>query len=170
MDSTIDNSSESQLLALINQCEPGQLPLSLFNSLAKLVVISVIEVVVYSDVGSVDNVLLLKRSDDDEFWPNQYSVPGKIMSPGDIRYSFPQIVVSICENYGCEIGHNIPEVVSFQLVETKRGVEFVLLYKIKAINTKSAKGEYYATNDLPLSILTEHRGFIGKAFDKNIAR
>lgn len=85
--SRIDEMSPTELAELAALCleklEPGRQPLPLFTQLARLVVMSTVEVVPFKQTSAVPKVLLSKRPDDDLWWPGQWHLPGTVLLPTD---------------------------------------------------------------------------------------
>lgn len=71
--------------AYLNGLEAGRQPLELFTQLARLTVISTVELVPLRSNPDTDatEVLLLQRPNTDDWWPNQWHVPGTVVLPTD---------------------------------------------------------------------------------------
>lgn len=106
-----------------SELEPGNLPLDVFNSIAFLTVTPVIELIATTTKG----VLLLKRSQNDLFWPNLFCLPGGIIrsSSESIDTAIEQIV-----NKNQLIPLSKFNQLDIKLVDTARGKELALIYHI----------------------------------------
>jgi len=83
----LENMNNSELAELAASClerlEPGLQPLPLFVQLARLVVMSTVEIVPFKPADENPKVLLAKRPDDDMWWPGQWHIPGTVLLPTD---------------------------------------------------------------------------------------
>lgn len=81
--SVINRSSEAA--QLLRGLEPGYQTLELFTELARLATMSTVELVPLKFSSSTERteVLLLQRPATDPWWPNQWHVPGTVISPTD---------------------------------------------------------------------------------------
>lgn len=81
----LKSATPAELAQLAAEClaglEPGRQPLPLFTQLARLVVLSSIEVVPLRPKEDKLEVLLAKRPEDDPWWANQLHLPGSIQMP-----------------------------------------------------------------------------------------
>lgn len=71
--------------AYLGGLEVGRQPLGLFTQLARLTVVSTVELVPLRSNPDTDTteVLLLQRPNTDAWWPNQWHVPGTVILPTD---------------------------------------------------------------------------------------
>lgn len=83
----LGSGTPEELAQLAAEClarlEPGRQPLPLFTQLARIVVLSTVEVVPFRLSPTKLEVLLGRRTPDDLWWPNQWNVPGIVLSPTD---------------------------------------------------------------------------------------
>lgn len=74
---------------LLGKLEPGFLPYSIFTQITRLTTLTTIELVALLDQSdSQIKVFLLQRSDNDDFWPGLWHVPGSVLLPTDTKDSY----------------------------------------------------------------------------------
>src|SRR3989344_787961 len=71
--------------AYLSGLEPGRQPLGLFTQLSRLSVMSIVELVPVraQPKAKTAEILLLRRPQDDPWWPGQWHVPGTVILPSD---------------------------------------------------------------------------------------
>lgn len=69
--------------SILERLEPGRQPLPLFKQLARIMVISTVEVAPFRSNDNEVEVLLGKRSDEDPWRPGAWHVPGAVLLPTD---------------------------------------------------------------------------------------
>lgn len=83
----LQSGSPEEIAVLAANClallEPGVQPLPLFEQIARLTVLSTVEVVPFRETLGELEVLLAKRSADDLWWPNKLHIPGTVLMPTD---------------------------------------------------------------------------------------
>lgn len=132
---------------------PGQIPLEIFNEIARLTVVPVVEVIMISQ----GKIFLLKRPTDDKYWPDQYCLPGKILSPSG-HSSIEDYITEICHRFGVPDGDKA-HFSGAKLYKTKRGTELAVVYQVEAQdpNDLKNKGSLIAIRDLEeINVISEH--------------
>lgn len=104
--------------------EPGKLPLEVFNEIARLTVTPVLELIITDRKA----VLLNKRLSTDQYWPNQYCMPGSIIYPGGPE-SLKEYVDKILLKIGISNSTD-PRLIGIELCSTERGKEIAIIYRI----------------------------------------
>ena len=155
-----------QTRQLLTTLEPGKLPLSLFNEVARLTVTPVVEVVPLSrkPTGSI-TVWLGKRPDDDPNWPGMLYVPGTIVLPTDTKDDFSDATERVLTAKLASVQATRPVFVQNMFCKAKRGAEAALVYYTE-IADGSAFGHPYDTQDLPKTLIEGHAQFIQAAVTK----
>jgi hypothetical protein len=83
---TVPATSEiAQAAEILSRLEAGFLPRPIFDQVARLAVMSVIELVPLRTAGGHTEVLLTQRDDDDPRWPSQWHNPGCVIRPTDTQ-------------------------------------------------------------------------------------
>lgn len=147
--------------ALLKQLQPGFLPYEIFVQMARLSVLSIIELVplCYKD-GKV-MVLLLKRPENDLIWPGKLHSPGTVVRPTDHSLTgeaFKRLVKE--ELNGTKLSK--PQYVESLFRDTVRGKENVQVFQAKILSEPRA-GSLFDLDDLPENFLDSQLDFIQHA-------
>lgn len=162
------NKTESSPVTGLAELEPGRLPLGVFNQIARLTVTPVVEVVpIYNDNGA-PRVMLYRRPDDDQHWPNQYYVPGTILNaqdqPGDLRDAFSRVLgkLGALETTEPVFADNI-------LCKVARGTELALVHWTELL-TRPEDDMLFDPSGLPADMIEGHNDFVIMALTSYRAR
>lgn len=157
-----DIAKTAQLLA---QLEPGFLPYPIFEQVARLVVLPILEFIPLRRRDGAIEVLLIAREADDPFWPGMLHTPGTVVRATDLNESaetnwpaFERIIQD--ELKGTTVGS--PQYVGSQFRRSKRGIEQAQLYWVEVIGEPKI-GSFYAIDKLPADLIEAQRGFIEEA-------
>ena len=145
------------LIESLGKLQPGNIPLDIFNAIAKLMVMPVVEIVIKNNRNQI---FLLQRPSDDKFWPNQYHVPGKIITPNDKNIEIADIVKNVFIKLGFSENQITPIFVASKLCIVERGAEIALIYKIEVTDENVPNGLFYDSDNLPADMITGHHDFI----------
>lgn len=150
------NTIASQLESL----SPGDVPLEIFNQIARLVVTPVIELVIYrmTDTQGIE-VFLSKRSDTDAIWPGQYHLPGGIVSAKNTDQGLEQIAKNLVTK-SILMPTRSPVFAANKLIKVERGAEIAIVFKYDATDDDYVGGEFYPISNLPKSLITGHSDMI----------
>lgn len=161
----LQKDEENTLVELLKKLEPGFLPYAIFEQIARLTTLSIIEFVPLrkNTTGSVE-VLLLERGDDDPIWPGMVHTPGTVIRPGDTDTNkfkaFERITVD--ELLNTQLSD--PIMVGSMLHQSRRGWEFAQIYWVEVISDPVV-GAFYPADSLPDNLVESQYGFIAQAVE-----
>jgi hypothetical protein len=143
----------NQTAELLSRLEPGFLPLSIFHQIARLMVMSIVELVPFrrTEDGGVE-VLLTRRSEDDKFWPNLLHTPGTVFRATDMQEGGHNSALRRIFEDELEIDYQEATFAECIAHKTLRGVDSACIYWVELKNTPSI-GEFYNTNNLPQDVI-----------------
>src|SRR4051812_41643916 len=154
-----------QVASLLAKFEPGFLPYPVFEQIARLVALPIIEFVPLRRHEGKVEVLLIARPDDDPLWPGLLHTPGTVIRATDLNKdkqenwsAFERILQDELE--GTEVGS--PHYVGSIFHESKRGAEQAQLYWIEVTGDPKV-GEFYPVDALPPSLIESQEAFISAA-------
>lgn len=154
--------------ALLKLLKPGRLPYPIFEQIARLVALPILELIPYrrTNTGNLE-ILLLERPADDPFWPNLFHTPGTVIRATDlnkqangVQLAFSRLVRD--ELLNTNLGP--PKFVASLLHESKRGVEQAQVYCAELLDDPKT-GHIFAINNLPKAIVAHQNNFINKVAD-----
>jgi hypothetical protein len=99
----------------------GRLPLPLFSAVAKVVVMSPVDLVLFTHHEGL-KVIVAQRSSTDSYWPSNWHIPGKIMTRGDRSLS-DTLKRIIDDELQSILIHKGPYYMGSYLKHVRRGVE-----------------------------------------------
>jgi len=144
---------------LLAQLQPGKVPLSIFSEIARLTVMSVIEVVPFTfEANGNIKVLLLRRDDNDPTWPGMCHVPGGIVLPTDMTEDFRESLARVIAKLGAT-KISKPVFVQNVFCQVRRGAEVALVYSV-AITGEPAVGALYDVQSLPPNMIEGQANFV----------
>ena len=162
----MDSTEIEKLVGSLKKLEAGFLPYPIFKEIARLVTLVAVEVVVFvrQPESGAPKVLLLKRPADDEFWPNEWHVPGCIVRSTDKKDSFEDSFKRIEDEYGFNFTEE-PKHLNTQFTETKRGTIVAVQYYL-VLDVQVPSENLFDVEMLPTPIVEEHKDFIVQAVKK----
>ncbi|MDB5170452.1 MAG: hypothetical protein JWO35_146 [Candidatus Saccharibacteria bacterium] len=147
---------------LLKQFEPGFLPYPIFEQIARLVALPIVEFVPLRMHSGQCEVLLIARPEDDALWPSMLHTPGTVVRATDVHkgkqddwQAFKRILED--ELIDTEVGQ--PNYVGSIFHESKRGAEQAQLYWIEVIGEPRI-GTFYPVNELPEGLMESQQSFI----------
>ncbi len=155
-----------ELAELLKKLEPGFLPYQVFEQVARIVALPVVEFIPLrqSPDGSVE-VLLIDRGPADPLWPNMLHTPGTIVRADDLHkglshgwQAFERIMRD--ELKDTKVGE--PQYFGSIFHDSKRGSEQAQLYWIEVIGEPRV-GRFYDVDELPGSLIDSQSAFIAQA-------
>jgi hypothetical protein len=149
----------TMLVELLKKIEPGFLPLNLFLQVARLTVLSIIELVPMRFDDNQLQVLLIPRESSDDIWPGMLHTPGTVLRPTDVNLgaqgAFDRIVEE--ELMGTKV--STPVFVRSLLHKSRRGVEQSQIF-LTEVKSKPIVGKFYNVDELPANLVNSQREFI----------
>ena len=152
----------------LTSLEPGNLPLEVFNAIARVTVTPVVELIITDGQA----VLLRRRSDTDQYWPGQYCLPGSIIYSGGPK-SIDGYISKILKSLNIDTTTK-PQLVDIGLYTTKRGDEVAIVYRLDLEHYTDTSldnsAHFIQVPDLrDINIINEHldilQSYLGKAID-----
>jgi hypothetical protein len=153
---------------LLKKLEPGFLPYPIFEQLARIAALPVVEFIPLRLGQHVQvEVLLLDRGPDDPFWPNMLHTPGTIVRATDLHKGEPhdwQAFERIVQDELKNTKVRGPHYVGSMFHDSKRGVEQAQIYWIEVIGEPNV-GTFYDAAALPDKLIQSQKAFIAQAVD-----
>lgn len=158
----MDEEKTEQLTNLLKELKPGFLPYPVFEQVARLVALPILELVPYRVVADRIEVLLLERPENDPIWPNMWHAPGTVIratdlnaQTHDLRSAFDRLVHD--ELMGVALGPTV--FVASVLHESKRGAEQAQIYCSELLE-EPKNGKLFAVDSLPEQFMAHQQDFI----------
>ena len=141
-----------EIARLLSSLEPGILPEPVFHQVARLSVLSIVELVpLRSTAGGQTEVLLTQRPITDHYWPGMFHTPGTALRSTDSCYND-----AISRILTDELGHpqlaSPPTFVGNLLHRVRRGTESAAIYYVKIVRTPPV-GQFFEHRKLPQSLI-----------------
>lgn len=155
------NTSE-QIAEQLKDIPAGFLQQDLFNQIARLGVLSYIELLVYRMNDGQVEVLLTRRAPDDKFWPNMYHNPGTVLRPNDSTMSFTSAINRLIKDeYANQAINNGPYFAGlwFDQLERGKGLGIIAWTELDSCPV----GSFYPINQLPEAMIKGQANYIQKA-------
>ncbi len=163
MAAALNEQDQKRLVELLKRLEPGFLPYEIFEQIARLVVLPIIEFIPLrlNKDGEIE-VLLIKRDETDKFWPGMLHTPGTVIRATDQRDKSYEAYNRILHDELEDTPTGQPYYFGSMLHESKRGMEQAQLFWVE-VTGQPKVGEFYAVNDLPGGLIASQRDFINQA-------
>ena len=155
---TLSKQEERTLVKLLSQVAPGFLPYDLFIQIARLVSLSIIEVVPLRMHNGKVQVLLVPRDADDTIWPGKVHTPGTVLRPTDST-DLSTVFARIVEDELRNTAVGTPVFVQNEVRKTKRGMEQAQIYWVE-VQSEPLVGEFYDHDALPENYIKQQHDFI----------
>jgi hypothetical protein len=148
----------ASVIDYLNSLTPGYFPFELFQSITRLTVSPILELIPLRKINGKVEVLMLKRPLDDPHWPGMLHTPGTYIRPTDteitLESAFDRLVRGELE-LQLDVQTFFVQTIFHQV---SRGMELGLVYGIDlsgVINFQ--KGEWFPVDDLPdISVKTQY--------------
>lgn len=160
---------EQQLVDLLKRLEPGFQPFAVFEQLARLVVLSIIEVVPLRMHDGQLEVLLIEK--EDEPFIGQLHTPGTVVRTTDIGSTRDGLWEPFARLFHEELGDiavGRPYFAGNIIHRNERGAEQAQVYWVEVMGEQKI-GAYYPVDKLPENIIDSQRAFIAAARDSYYA-
>ena len=154
-----------QTADLLGKLEPGFLPLPIFEQVARLVALPVLELVPFRWHGDAVEVLLIQRSSDDPLWPGMWHTPGTVVRATDLYSNDDKDWAPFSRLMRDELKETPigkPHFVASLLHQSKRGVEQAQVYWAEVLGEHNT-GQFFPLTDLPDNLIASQRKFIEEA-------
>lgn len=151
-----------QIADLLKVYKPGFLPYPIFEQIARLVALPILEFIPLRKTTAGVEVLLIQRPENDPLWPGMLHTPGTVIRATDINkdhntnWPAAERIVND-ELKGTKIGH--PHFAGSQLHTSKRGVEQAQIYWVE-VEGEPRVGKFYGVNNLPETLIDSQISFI----------
>lgn len=166
MNTRINSGVAIEAEKFLSSLQPGNLPLTIFNEVARLSVTPVVEIVPLKiETNGKVKVLLLQRDANDPHWAGRLYVPGTIVLPSDSVGDLTDALHRIVRTKLGGIKASKPKFVGHTLCRVSRGTELALIYSIKIVGNP-AIGAFYDAHNLPRNLIEGHAEFIRSALKK----
>jgi hypothetical protein len=148
--------------------QPGFLPYPIFEQIARLVALPIIEFIPLrmAENGQVE-VLLIERVADDPLWPGALHTPGTVIRATDLAEgkqenwpAFDRILKDELNDTEVSAPHYVGSIFH----ESKRGAEQAQLYWVEVAGEPKT-GKFYPAESLPDNFIESQRAFVRAAVD-----
>ena len=148
---------------ILAKLQPGVLPFDIFQQVARLSTLSIVEIVPLRTTpeGTVE-VLLLEREPDDPIFAGQLHTPGCVVLSTDTPGSFESAFRRIIHGELGGIRTSEPKYVTQLLHHSGRGMESSHIYWAN-VDEKPTIGKFYNVNHLPDRFMKSQRDFLFQA-------
>jgi hypothetical protein len=162
----MDESDIDETARLLAKLKPGFVPYPIFEQLARIMALPVVEFIPLriGPSGAVE-VLLIERDADDPFWPGMLHTPGTIVRATDAHTGEQddwQAFQRIFHDELLDTEVSVPQYVGSIFHESKRGAEQAQLYWIE-VTGEPKVGALYPVDALPEQLIASQIAFIGQA-------
>lgn len=159
------HSHEQQIATLLKGYKPGFLPYPIFEQIARLVAMPIVEFIPFRQQDGQIEVLLIARPQDDVLWPGLLHTPGTVVRATDIQNESGQMWTPFKrilhdELLDTEVGS--PHFVGSQLHLSKRGAEQAQIYWVE-VQGAPLVGSFYPVTSLPTTLIDSQISFINQA-------
>ncbi|MDP2631585.1 MAG: hypothetical protein Q8P30_02325 [Candidatus Uhrbacteria bacterium] len=128
-----------------------RLPEWYFFALEGVSLNSAVELIVIKKSAHGEEIFLIRRPENDPYWPNELHFPGTIVRFHD---TFEIIFARLADELEIPKLPKEPELITVRLDTNPRGRHSHLFYKIEvAPNAEFASGKFYPVNDLPSDMI-----------------
>lgn len=145
----------AQAANILSRLEAGFLPFPIFIQAARLVVLSIIELVPlrFGANGAVE-VLLLPRATDDVLWPGMTCTPGTVVRPTDSQENYREAFERIFKDELKISTAAEPVYVGHLYHRTRRGSESARIHYVEL--AQAPTGQFFDVEHLPDTTIESH--------------
>lgn len=160
----MNDAEVEKLVELLSKFKPGFLPYPVFEQVARIVALPIVEFVPLRLKDGKVEVLLIPRDNNDPHWSGMVHTPGTVIRATDLNSeegnypAFKRIIHD--ELKDTSIGP--PHYVGSILHESKRGVEQAQLYWVEVLGEPNI-GVFYSVDALPDNLIKSQENFIKEA-------
>lgn len=174
---------EGLVVEILGKLDPKELPAKVFHAVERITALTAIETVFLRKREKQLKVLLLKRSDNDPYYPGMWHSPGSILRGGDdperaritgnsfeilklkgflINYWKPFLRI-LDDELGVWFAQS-PKFVGTALYHTLRGLEHAIVFLCEC-DREPKEGTWYRLDQLPGNLVAHHHELIRIAVD-----
>lgn len=153
-----------QLTQLLSKLDPGFLPYSIFEQIARIITLPAIEFVPLRLSNGQVEVLLIPRPDNDAHWPGMLHTPGTVIRATDINdqednsKTFDRLIHDELKDTDISAPHYVETVLN----SSKRGTTQAQIYWVEVLG-EPAVGDFYDLDNLPDAFIKLQEKFIREA-------
>jgi hypothetical protein len=153
-----------QLSEMLSGLEPGFLPFPLFEQIARIMTLPVIEFVPLRINNDKVEVLLIPRPDDDAYWPGMLHTPGTVIRATDIneqednKKTFKRLIHDELKDTEMSPPHYVESILN----SSKRGTTQAQIYWVEVLGEPKV-GTFYSLHNLPEGFIKLQENFINMA-------
>lgn len=156
----ITHANSVQLVELLGQCEPGNLPSNIFEALAKVAVYPAVEFVLLRQKNGRVETMLFRRRPDDPVWPSMLHAPGTVLRPTD--KSIESAISRLMQDELQGVNVSPPIFTGIHLNKYLRGNSLGVEYWLEVHDSNDDRN-FYCVNDLPQNFIGEQKGLLTRA-------
>jgi len=137
---------------ILEKFEPGLLPISLFNQVARLVRLPIVLVIPIRKITDRIEIGLLQRDDADLWWPGMWHLAGTVFRGTDTT----QTCIERLLNDELKIQKSdVPQFRSHLEHTSDRGAELLLIYSVEHCELQAdSKMEWFSIDGLPATLVS----------------
>jgi len=154
------SSKDTQLVALLEKCAPGDLSVNVFEAVARIAVYPAVEFIPLRMHDGKVQVLLFERPTDDIMWPSMLHTPGTILRPTDQTYQDAFDRLRKDELADLEIED--PLFMGAELSHNRRGTCVLIEFLVIVVGEPTV-GRFYDVDNLPPRFIEEQRPSLERA-------
>lgn len=141
----------------LKELEPGFLPLPIFEQIARLVRLPIVDVIPIKKVENKIFVGLLKRPSDDLWWPDAWHLPGTIFRSTDTLKTAQWRLI----NEEIKAKEGKINYVNFLVHQSERGTELILIYKMEnCLLANNSPINWFQEDKLPVKMIESEKKVI----------
>ncbi len=152
----------AQIAEALKEFEPGFLPYPIFEQVARIVALPIIEFVPMRKLGNATQVLLIKRPAEDPLFPNMEHTPGTVIRATDlesgVHNNWPAFE-RILHDELLDTKSGKPQYAGSMFHASKRGAEQAQIYWIEILEEPKV-GTFYDLDSLPEGLMESQLKFI----------
>jgi hypothetical protein len=162
MSSNLSDEQIQQTAELLKAFEPGFLPYPVFEQIARLVALPIVEFVPLRKTGEKVEVLLIQRPADDPIFPSMQHTPGTVILATDANEGLQDSWAAFKRILKDELKDTQvsgPHYIGSMFHHSKRGAEQAQIYWVEVLGEPQV-GTFYPVDDLPEGLIESQRKFI----------
>lgn len=136
---------------ILSKLERGFLPLEIFNQVARLTRLPTVVVVPIRKEETKLEISLIKRDENDLWWPNKFHLPGTVFRSTDtIEEAINRVLINELEI----ISSDTPIYIDYIENQTTRGADVVFIHFVEnCVFKDTAEVSWFSIDNLPENIV-----------------